>query len=261
VRDYSIVRGVSARRAAIVVIAGVYAAACAADPGDDPKVPSDGGPANDSGFGSDGNGFDAHGGDDGNNGFDTGGQTDSGSSSDADASAQDTGATQDAQDAPPSDSSLCGNCPLVVQYRTTTSTPTTQDIRAHYDIYNNGNSAQPLTELTVRYWFTADGSTSQTYACDYAQLGCGNIASKFVTMGQAKPTADHYLEISFTGGTPIAANGGHSGEIQNRFHDTNYQVTFTQTNDYSFDGTKTSYTPWDHVTLYRNGQLVWGVEP
>ena len=38
-------------------------------------------------------------------------------------------------------------------------------------------------------------------------------------------------------------------------------TNYTQTNDYSFDATKTSYADWTKVTLYRNGVLVWGVEP
>lgn len=39
------------------------------------------------------------------------------------------------------------------------------------------------------------------------------------------------------------------------------QSNYTETGDYSFDPTKTSITDWDHVTLYRNGVLVWGTEP
>jgi cellulose 1,4-beta-cellobiosidase len=36
---------------------------------------------------------------------------------------------------------------------------------------------------------------------------------------------------------------------------------FNEANDYSYDPTKTAYANWDRVTLYRNGTLVWGVEP
>ncbi len=37
--------------------------------------------------------------------------------------------------------------------------------------------------------------------------------------------------------------------------------TFDQTNDYSFDPTKTTFAPSTTVTLYQNGTLVWGTEP
>jgi endoglucanase len=36
---------------------------------------------------------------------------------------------------------------------------------------------------------------------------------------------------------------------------------FTQTNDYSFGAGATQYADWNDVTVYRNGTLVWGVEP
>ena len=36
---------------------------------------------------------------------------------------------------------------------------------------------------------------------------------------------------------------------------------YTQTGDYSFDASKTNYTDWSNITLYRNGVLVWGTEP
>jgi hypothetical protein len=36
---------------------------------------------------------------------------------------------------------------------------------------------------------------------------------------------------------------------------------YDETNDYSFDATKTAFSDWNRVTLYRNGVLVWGIEP
>ncbi len=161
-------------------------------------------------------------------------------------------------DAPP-DVPSCTTCAIELKYQCSITTDPSQEIGPHYDIYNNGTSTQSLTELTVRYYYTADGSQTQAYSCDYAQIGCGLVQANFVAMPAPKATADHYLEISFTGGS-IAA-GSHTGDIQNRFHDTSYQSTFTQKNDYSFDPSKTQFTDWDHVTVYRAGTLVWGVEP
>jgi cellulose 1,4-beta-cellobiosidase len=161
-------------------------------------------------------------------------------------------------DAPP-DVATCTTCPLVVRYMTPTTTVTSQEIRPHVEIVNNGSSTQDMTVLTLRYYFTADGSTSLAYDCDYALLGCGLLTATFQAMATPTATADHYMEISFTGGS-IAA-GSSTGDIQTRFHDTNFAVTFTQTNDYSFNAADTAYTQSNQITLYQNDALVWGVEP
>jgi cellulose 1,4-beta-cellobiosidase len=56
------------------------------------------------------------------------------------------------------------------------------------------------------------------------------------------------------------APSGQTGEIQTRINKSDWAV-YDETNDWSFDGTKSSFTPWDRVTLYRGGTLIWGQEP
>ena len=132
-------------------------------------------------------------------------------------------------------------------------------MKPHFRIGNGGTASVPLSSLAIRYYFTSDGSTNLGFNCDYAALGCGNLSGTFGTVSGAN--ADHYVEVTFGAGAGSLGPGASSGEIQTRFHDAGYQVTFTQGNDYSFDPTKTAFVDWDKVTLYQDGTLVWGVEP
>jgi hypothetical protein len=70
--------------------------------------------------------------------------------------------------------------------------------------------------------------------------------------------ADYYLEVGFTAGN--LAPGASTGQIQNRFNKNDWSM-YTQTNDYSYDASKSQFADWSKVTLYLNGKLVWGIEP
>jgi hypothetical protein len=69
-----------------------------------------------------------------------------------------------------------------------------------------------------------------------------------------------YLEISFEPGSGILSPGEQTGEIQFSLNNKNWSV-YEQDDDYSFDGSASSYTQTESVTLYRNGILIWGSEP
>src|SRR5262245_24920191 len=148
---------------------------------------------------------------------------------------------------------------LRLQYRAADTNATDNQIKPHFNIVNSGTTTVPLSELTIRYWYTNDANKPQVYDCDFATKGCSNISASFVTI-PAVTGANTYLQLSFSAGAGSLAAGQQSGEIQARLHSQDFSA-YNEANDYSFDPTKTVFADWTKVTLYRNGTLVWGTEP
>lgn len=148
--------------------------------------------------------------------------------------------------------------PLVVQSKCAGTKAADSQLRPHFQIVNSGKSAVPLPELTLRYWFTADGAADFQQWCDYARLDARNVTRAVTRLDAPVNGADAYLEVGFVEGT--LEPDGQSGEIQLRIAQHDW-AAFDQENDYSFDPRRTEFVAAPEVTLYRRGELVWGVEP
>jgi hypothetical protein len=126
-------------------------------------------------------------------------------------------------------------------------------------VVNTGSSAIALSSAKVRYYYTLDGTQAQTFYCDYSPVGSSNVTSAFVAISPAKTGADTYVEIGFTSGAGSLEAGG-SMTVQARVAKNDWS-NFTQTNDYSFNSSATTFVDWTKVTGYVSGALQWGVEP
>jgi cellulose 1,4-beta-cellobiosidase len=151
---------------------------------------------------------------------------------------------------------------LKVQDRSHDNDNPDNTLYALYQIINTGTASVPLSSLTMRYWFTNETPADPlVFECDWAQVGCNNITSKFVTLPSSATKANMYLEIGFTAAAGSIAPGQGSGEIQTRVHHVNWS-NFITTDSYSFISDPSFvYKDTQTVTLYLNGVLVWGVEP
>jgi Cellulose binding domain len=250
-------------RFTLLVMAGTFAFACAADPGDAPK--SDGAgidqsPGTTSSSGSSGGTIaatpapTASTGDDGST---TPAPTDDASTGTAEASA------------PPS----CTSCALTLDYDTRDAPPgSTTQTNFDVAINNSGSTPEPLSDFTIKYWFTADGGSGFVLNCYYAASSGiqSNYTGTFTTLTSgATATADTVLTVSFGAGAGSIPAMGSTNDIYLSFHNGAY-TTLNQSNDYSYvsadaqskcsqgNAVTCSATA---VTLYRNGVLVFGTEP
>ncbi|WP_166244758.1 glycoside hydrolase family 6 protein [Paenibacillus turpanensis] len=140
---------------------------------------------------------------------------------------------------------------LVLQYRAGDTNAGDNQIKPQFNIKNNGTAAVELSELTIRYYFSKEGDAAMASWIDWAQVGGSNIDRTFT---------DSYVELSFKEAAGSISAGGQTGDIQLRMSKTDWS-SLDESNDYSFDAAVTSYTDFDKVTLYQNGELVWGIEP
>jgi hypothetical protein len=148
---------------------------------------------------------------------------------------------------------------IKVQFYNQSTATTANQIYLNVRLVNTGTSAIALSNVKIRYYYTIDGIKPQAFYNDYATAGSSNVNGTFVTMATPKTGADTYVEIGFTSGAGSLAAGGNT-TIQARVAKNDW-TNYTQTNDYSFNSTATTYVDWTQVTGYISGVLQWGMEP
>jgi hypothetical protein len=148
---------------------------------------------------------------------------------------------------------------IKVQFYNQNTSATSNQLYCDFQLVNTGTSAIALSTVTMRYFYTEDGTEAQNFYCDYSSVGAGNVTGTIVAMSPTYSTADHYLQIGFTSGAGSIAAGA-SVPVQTRIAKSDW-TNYTQTNDYSFNATASTFVNWTLTTGYVNGVLQWGVEP
>ncbi|MEU0068171.1 cellulose binding domain-containing protein [Streptomyces sp. NPDC006332] len=148
---------------------------------------------------------------------------------------------------------------LVVRYRTDTPA-TAAAAKPSLEVINDSKKPLPLSELTLRYYFTADGDSTYAFNCVQAAAGCSNIAGTVKKLDTPSTDADHYLELRFTEDAGTLEPGANSKGIDVQLFRADHKK-LKQSNDRSFDADKTTYKESKTVTAYKRGVLTWGDEP
>ena len=158
------------------------------------------------------------------------------------------------------DGGFCADTGLKVQLdKNNPIKPTDAWLENNIRVVNTGTDPVPLEEITVRYWFTIDGPQQLLHPnCLVADPGCENVIVSYTPLDPARPGADYYVEYGFDAAAGnLLSSDPADFEINSQKDD---WQDFDENDDYSY-GTPMTYTDWPQITAYRNGVLVWGLEP
>jgi hypothetical protein len=139
---------------------------------------------------------------------------------------------------------------LFVKYKCTEKNLGAQQIMFNFMVYNNTGVPVPLSELKIRYYYSKESPSSEEFHLEYAAIGTQNIEGQFFP---------GYVEISFKANAGVIPNAGDCGEIQVRLNMRDWMV-YDQSNDYSFDPSRSEYADYTKIALYWKGSRVWGME-
>jgi mannan endo-1,4-beta-mannosidase len=146
-----------------------------------------------------------------------------------------------------------------IAYKCVGSSSNVGSISPMIQIYNDGTTNIRLADLEVRYWYTIDSVSDQTFYCDSAPFGTSNVYGAFTPLALPVTGADYYCRITFPMAAGVLGPGDSSGDIQIRFNKNDWS-NYIQTNDYSFDATMVAYTVQPKITIYLKGSLLFGTD-
>ncbi len=148
---------------------------------------------------------------------------------------------------------------LKVQMYNGTTAASSNSLSPRIKLVNTGTSAVNLADVKLRYYYTIDGEKAQSFFVDWSHVGAANVTGTFTKLPAAKTGADYVLEIGFSSAAGTLAAGA-SIDIQTRVSKTDWS-NYTQTGDYSFNSSATTFADWVNMPAYLAGSLVWGSEP
>ncbi|WP_025742139.1 PKD domain-containing protein [Aquimarina pacifica] len=140
-----------------------------------------------------------------------------------------------------------------LEYRNNGQAGNSVELKPVFQIVSDAEEAIPYSDFTIRYWYTPEHEVDMNFNVDYTAVS--GVTGTFGSVDD-----QDYIEIGFSASSGNLSANGESGEIQTRINHLGFQA-HDQSNDFSFDSGKTSLKPHVLVTLYYQGELVWGLEP
>jgi hypothetical protein len=122
------------------------------------------------------------------------------------------------------------------------------------EVRNEGNVSINYSDLSARYYFTADGNERLLVEVDE-----GNVSTQLVKLSTPVNGADTYLEIRYNQRGQLAA-GASTGAIRYRISKPD-GGRFNQANDYSYQEQPQERAQNSRVVIYAGSERIWSQEP
>ncbi|SET55925.1 cellulose binding domain-containing protein [[Clostridium] polysaccharolyticum] len=122
-------------------------------------------------------------------------------------------------------------------------------------VVNLGENMTALKDVTIRYYYTADGEEPQNFWCDWSEIGAGNVTGTFHKLDKPYEGADTCLEIGFSKEAGYLDIGG-AVTLHVRAAKKDWS-SYDLTNDYSANSGH-AYIDWKKAEVYVDGVKVWG---
>jgi hypothetical protein len=183
------------------------------------------------------------------------------------------------------DSANCGGCGTVcsaaqmcvaskctsgfsILYAVMNAGATSAYIESEIHTKNGGTTSVDVSTLKVRYYFTDEVHKTPQITLNWSHVTTSganaslNVGATTAALVPAKTGADTYVEFSFSSSSHSMLAPGESADFSWRMNGPNQATDiYTQTNDYSFDASKSSPTTWDHIAIYQGTTVLWGTLP
>ncbi|WP_290370055.1 carbohydrate-binding protein [Paenibacillus sp. CECT 9249] len=134
-----------------------------------------------------------------------------------------------------------------------------------YRLHNVSDRPIALSDIRIRYFFTADSKDKLLFWGDWASIGSIHIDGKqrfrgrFIPLQAPGVSVDTVLEMSFEPGSGVLQPGQYV-EMHTRISKERW-ADFAQSNDYSFNPDDTDFDDWNRIAVFVRGEWVWGSMP
>ena len=156
---------------------------------------------------------------------------------------------------------------LSALYAVGTSTSMSAYVGCEIAVQNSASTTVAVSGLTARYYYTDEVRLPPQITVQWSHISTSGpdvdltVTTTVAPLAPATLGADTYIEFAFSS-VHSALGHGESAVFSWQMHGPDpAKDVYAQTNDYSFDASKTVLTPWDHVVLVQNGNIVWGKAP